>query len=61
MEDYDKIMKYGTEEEKEKIKSKIPLGIFQDINKSGFFEEYEKLVNRLQEKKSKTAKTKGRK
>jgi hypothetical protein len=25
----------------------FPIGVFQDFNKPGFFEEYEKLVNRL--------------
>ncbi len=53
MEDYDKIMKYGTEEEKDQVKHKIPLGVFQDIQKPGFFELYEKLVERLQTKSDK--------
>jgi len=53
-EDYEKIMKYGTEEEKVQVKDKIQLGVFQDIQKSGFFESYEKLVNRLTEKETKT-------
>ncbi len=46
-------MKYGTEEEKAQVKDKIQLGVFQDIQKSGFFESYEKLVNRLKEKETK--------
>ena len=53
IEDYDKIMKYGSDEEKEKIKNKMQIGVFQDIQKAGFFEQYEKLVNRLQEKQVK--------
>jgi len=56
IEDYNKIMKYGTDEEKEKIKNKIQCGVFQDIEKSGFFEQYEKLVERLQEKRVKGGK-----
>ncbi len=46
-------MNYGTEEEKEKIKDKMQIGVFQDIQKPGFFEEYEKLVMKIQEKKIK--------
>jgi hypothetical protein len=42
-------MKYGSEEEKNAIKHKFQIGVFQDIEKPGFFEEYEKLVARLQE------------
>ena len=53
IEEYNKIMEYGTDEEKEKIKNKIQLGVFQDIEKPGFFEQYEKLVERLQTKKDK--------
>jgi len=49
----EKIMKYGTEEEKAQVKDKIPLGVFQDIQKPGFFEQYESLVNRLKEKETK--------
>ena len=52
IEDYEKTMNYGNEKEKEEIKNKIQIGVFQDIEKSGFFEEYEKLVMRLQEKKT---------
>ena len=51
IEDYNKIMTYGNDEEKEKIKNKMQIGVFQDIEKQGFFEQYEKLVERLQEKK----------
>ena len=47
MEDYDKIMDYGTDEEKEVIKSKIQIGVFQDEVKPGFFEAYDELVERL--------------
>jgi hypothetical protein len=52
-------MKYGTEEEIEQIKHKMPLGVFQNIQKPGFFEQYEKLVERLQQKASKPVKAKG--
>lgn len=53
IEDYEKIMKYGTEEEKNEVKQKFQIGVFQDIQKSGFFESYEKLVDRLKEKEAK--------
>ena len=53
-EDYEKIMKYGSEKEKEQVKDKIQLGVFQDIKKSGFFEAYDKLVDRLKEKETKS-------
>jgi 2-oxoglutarate/2-oxoacid ferredoxin oxidoreductase subunit beta len=56
IEDYSKTMKYGTDEEKEKIKNKMQIGVFQDIQKPGFFEQYEKLVERLQDKKDKGGK-----
>jgi hypothetical protein len=46
-------MKYGKEEEKNAIKDKMRIGVFQDIQKPGFFEQYEKLVERLAEKESK--------
>jgi hypothetical protein len=46
-------MEYGTEKEKEEIKNMFPIGVFQDIEKPGFFEQYEKLVNRLIEKDKK--------
>ena len=59
IEEYQKIMNYGTEKEKEKIKDKMQIGVFQDIQKSGFFEEYEKLVDRLQSKERKPDKPKG--
>ena len=59
IEDYQKIMNYGTEKEKEQIKDKMQIGVFQDIQKSGFFEEYEKLVERLQLKEKKSDKVKG--
>ena len=46
-------MKYGTEKEKEQVKDKIPLGVFQDIEKPGFFELHEDLVERLTQKEVK--------
>jgi len=59
IEDYQKIMNYGNEKEKEQIKDKMQIGVFQDIQKSGFFEEYGKLVERLQLKGKKPDKPKG--
>jgi len=53
IEEYEKIMKYGTEEEKNKARQKFQIGVFQDIQKPGFFEQYEDLVNRLKEKEAK--------
>jgi 2-oxoglutarate ferredoxin oxidoreductase subunit beta len=50
MEEHDKIMDYGTEEEKAAAKGKLQIGVFQHTEKSGFFEEYEKLVARLIER-----------
>jgi 2-oxoglutarate ferredoxin oxidoreductase subunit beta len=50
IEDYDRIMNYGTEKEKDEVKNKFPVGVFQDWEKPGFFERYEKLVDRLLEK-----------
>ncbi len=48
IEDYQRIMMYGSDEEKNEIKDKFQIGVFQDLEKPGFFEEYEKLVNRIQ-------------
>ena len=56
IEDYQRIMNYGTEEEKNEVKNKFQIGVFQDIEKPGFFEQYEQLVNRLQQN---TQKAKG--
>jgi 2-oxoglutarate ferredoxin oxidoreductase subunit beta len=53
IEDYKRIMNYGTEEEKNKVKEKYQIGVFQDIEKSGFFEQYDKLLKRLQQPKTK--------
>ena len=46
-------MKYGTDEEKAQIKDKIQLGVFQDLQKPGFFDLYDDLMNRLKEKDAK--------
>ncbi len=46
-EEYEKIMAYGTGEEKELVKSKFKIGVFQNITKAGYFEEYEKVIDRL--------------
>jgi 2-oxoglutarate ferredoxin oxidoreductase subunit beta len=53
IEDYERIMKYGTEEEKEEARQKIQIGVFQDIQKPGFFELYEELLNRLAKEEKK--------
>ena len=53
IEEYQKIMNYGTEKEKEEVKDKMQIGVFQNIQKAGFFEQYEKLVERLREKETK--------
>src|SRR4030042_1630746 len=39
IEDYERIIKYGTEKEKENVKNMFPIGVFQDIEKPGFFEQ----------------------
>lgn len=47
IEDYNKIMTYGDDSEKERIKKMIQIGVFQDIEKPEFFEEYANLVDRV--------------
>jgi len=54
IEDYERIMNYGSEKEKEEIKNMFPIGVFQDIDKPGFFEAYKNLVNKVMKKDSKT-------
>jgi len=54
IEEYEKIMKYGTEEEKDEVKKKFQIGVFQDIQKPGFFKQYENLLCRLNEKEDKS-------
>jgi 2-oxoglutarate ferredoxin oxidoreductase subunit beta len=49
-EDYEKIMNYGTEEEKAKMKDMITCGVLQNIEKPEFTTEYKKLVERLRKK-----------
>lgn len=58
IEDYERIMNYGTEEEKNQTRNMFPIGVFQDFDKPGFFEEYEKLVNRLMDSSSSSGKQK---
>ncbi len=53
IEEYDKTMNYGTEEEKEKVRGMIQIGEFQKVRKRGFFERYEELVAKLMEKDDK--------
>ncbi len=52
-EEYDKIMNYGTEEEKAALEGKIKIGVFQHIKKVGFFEAYEEQVKNLMAKDDK--------
>lgn len=47
MEDYDRIMEYGTDDEKDAVRHKYKIGVFQKSGKPGFFGEYDKLVGRL--------------
>ncbi|HID73848.1 MAG TPA: 2-oxoacid:ferredoxin oxidoreductase subunit beta [Thermoplasmata archaeon] len=49
IEDYERIMNYGTDEEKEAVRGMILIGVFQHLERPGFFDEYEKLVRRLME------------
>lgn len=47
IEDYERVMSTGSEEEKERVKGMIQIGVFQNEKKPGFLEEYEKMVNQL--------------
>jgi len=48
IEDYQRIMNYGTDEERDAASNMIQIGVFQhQKTKPGFFEEYDKLVTRL--------------
>jgi len=49
IDEYERIMKYGSEEEKERVSKMIKIGVFQDIEKPEYFEEYYKLIDRLKE------------
>ena len=49
IDEYERIMKYGSEEEKERASKMIKIGVFQDIEKPEYFEEYYKLIDRLKE------------
>ncbi len=46
-EEYDKIMNYGTDEEKAATINKIKIGVFQHTEKVGFFEAYEEQIKNL--------------
>lgn len=61
IEDYERIMKYGDEKEKEETKKMIQIGVFQDIEKPEFLTEYQKLVEQLQGKKMKPTSAKPKK
>ncbi len=47
IEEYEKTMMYGTDEEKAQVKKLIQVGVFQNIEKPEFFTEYHKLLERL--------------
>lgn len=47
IEDYERIMEFGTEEEQEAAKDMILIGVFQDEQKSGYFSSYGKLIENL--------------
>lgn len=49
IEEYDRIMTYGTQEEKDVVNEKYKIGVFQKEEKTGFFEGYDKLVKRITE------------
>ena len=49
IDEYERIMKYGSDEEKERASKMIKIGVFQDIEKPEYFEEYYKLIDRLKE------------
>ena len=46
IEEYGRVMKYGTEEEKEEAQKKITIGEFIDIEKPEFMDEWKLLVER---------------
>lgn len=50
LEDYQKILNYGTPEEKEKMEEMITTGVLQDIDKPEFTTEYEKMRTRVMKK-----------
>lgn len=50
IEDFDRIMDHGTDEEKAKARDMFKIGVFQKLEKPGFFSEYKKLVARITEK-----------
>jgi 2-oxoglutarate ferredoxin oxidoreductase subunit beta len=50
IEDYEKAMNYGSDEEKAAMDGMIQIGVFQQLTKPGFFEENQKLIDRLVER-----------
>ena len=56
IEEYEKIMMYGTEEEKNQVKQMIQVGVFQNIEKPEFLTEYHKLLERIADKGGKPVK-----
>ena len=56
IEEYEKIMMYGTEEEKNQVKQMIQVGVFQNIEKPEFCTEYHKLLERIADKGGKSVK-----
>jgi 2-oxoglutarate ferredoxin oxidoreductase subunit beta len=47
IEDYERIMAYGTDEEKKDAETKYQIGVFQNLEKPGFFRAYKDQVDRL--------------
>ena len=47
VEDYERIMSYGTEEEKDKVRGKFQIGVFQNVRKEGFYERNDRLIKKL--------------
>lgn len=53
IEDYNRIINYGTDKEKDEINNKILIGVFQNEKKEGFFEKYEALIKQVMAKDDK--------
>jgi 2-oxoglutarate ferredoxin oxidoreductase subunit beta len=47
MEEFDRIMEHGTPGEKVAAQQMVKIGVFQKLDKPGFFGEYHKMVDRL--------------
>ena len=47
IEDFERTLRYGTEEEKAAARERFLIGVFQKAEKPGFFEAYDAMVRRL--------------